>query len=383
MCNCNMDADHLKNMQMRKLKAKDLEEFNDLLRYAFQVTEEKLAEWGWENDSEIRKSKFPVLKSSNVLGWFDEENKLVSQIAVYPMKMNIRGTVYDLGFITGVATYPEYSGKGLMSSLMKQCLTTMREKGQTISLLYPYSIPLYRHKGWEFISDKMTFEIKDTQLTKKLSAPGMVKRVEQDSEDLINLHDEFAQKTHGCLFRNEIAWEEYWSWESEDITIAIYYDQSENPAGYLVYLVENDIFKIREIVCLNTEAWNGIWAYIGAHESMVSVVTGFNYSNNPIAFWLEDGDIKETIRPYIMGRIIDIPAFINKYKFKNATTNKTITFVVKDTILEENNKSFTVQFSTTEKPKLIEVCCENTVELSIGTLTALLLGYKKQAIWLK
>ena len=44
-------------------------------------------ECGWEVD-DIRQSKFPVLERANVLGWFDG-GRLVSQIAVYPMRMNI------------------------------------------------------------------------------------------------------------------------------------------------------------------------------------------------------------------------------------------------------------------------------------------------------
>ena len=172
-----------KNMHIRKLEPSDLEQYNDLLRYAFQVTEKTLLECGWEDD-DIRQSKFPVLERANVLGWFDG-GRLVSQIAVYPMRMNIHGSALDMGFITSVATYPEYTGMGLMSSLMKRCLDEMCGLGQSISLLYPYSIPLYRHKGWELVSDKMAFRVKDHQLPRKLSVPGYVRRVAHNSIDLI------------------------------------------------------------------------------------------------------------------------------------------------------------------------------------------------------
>ena len=36
------------DMQIRKLMAEqDLEQYNDLLRYAFQVTEKQLLDYGW------------------------------------------------------------------------------------------------------------------------------------------------------------------------------------------------------------------------------------------------------------------------------------------------------------------------------------------------
>ncbi|MFR1758454.1 MAG: enhanced intracellular survival protein Eis, partial [Christensenellaceae bacterium] len=142
------------HMVMRELTEADLEQYNDLLRYAFQVTDEELHKVGWDED-EIKNSKSPVLKAAEVLGWFEGDH-LASEISVYPMQVNIQGRVYPVGYVTGVATYPEYSGMGLMSALIRRCLMDMRKRGQSISLLYPYSIPLYRHKGWEIVSDKMT-----------------------------------------------------------------------------------------------------------------------------------------------------------------------------------------------------------------------------------
>lgn len=42
---------------------------------------------------------------------------------------------------------------------------------------------------------------------------------------------------------------------------------------------------------------------------MIDAVHGYTYFSEPIAFEMDDGDIKETIRPYAMGRIIDIESF--------------------------------------------------------------------------
>ena len=129
------------DMQIRKLMAEqDLEQYNDLLRYAFQVTEKQLLDYGWENE-DIRQSKRPVLEKARVIGWFDHGH-LASQFAVYPLKMNIFGHICRIGFITSVATYPEYTGLGLMSRLMRRSLEEMRELGECLAILYPFYIPL-------------------------------------------------------------------------------------------------------------------------------------------------------------------------------------------------------------------------------------------------
>lgn len=77
---------------------------------------------------------------------------------------------------------------------MIQCLTRMREGHKSFALLYPYSIPLYRNLGWEIISNKMTYTIKDRQIPEKLHEPGYVRRVSWDDEEFHKLHSKFAEK---------------------------------------------------------------------------------------------------------------------------------------------------------------------------------------------
>lgn len=158
---CDEPPEAPRQIENEKVEPKHGDQFNDLLRYVFQVTNHDLQTFGWEN-REIAQAKLPVLKEADVLGWFDGD-KLISQLAVYPFQVNIFGEIYDMGGLTGVGTYPEYANLGLMSQLMRQALANMREREQSISYLYPYSIPFYRRKGWEIISDKISFEVKDTQ----------------------------------------------------------------------------------------------------------------------------------------------------------------------------------------------------------------------------
>lgn len=130
---------------IRYLNTNDLEQYNALLRYAFQITELDLARSGWRGD-EIQQSKFPILERADVLGCFDGDT-LVSQVAVYPLKINLYNAVCPVGFVTSVCTYPEYAGNGLMKRLMRQSLAHMRQRHQPLALLFPYSIPLYRKMG--------------------------------------------------------------------------------------------------------------------------------------------------------------------------------------------------------------------------------------------
>lgn len=362
--------------EIRYLKTDDLEQYNALLRYAFQITEQQLTEYGWQ-DEEIKQSKFPVIERADVLGTFDND-ELVSQIAVYPIKMNIYGAVYSVGFVTSVCTYPEYTGKGIMKRLMYRSLEHMRQKQQPLALLFPYSIPLYRKMGWEIISNKISYTVKDRQIPTKVSAPGSVHRVNWENKDFRNLHEQFASATHGCLYRNALAWEEYWRWDEDDTVVAIYYDVNEKPSGYMVYLIKDDVMYIKEMIYLNREAQEGLWEYIRAHDSMIDEVRGNSYYSDPIAFEMDDGDIRESIRPYIMGRIVDIEQFFPTYHCDPTADHAKITFEIDDDFLPWNNRHITVDFHKGDCT-LAEEESEHYVRLSIATLTTMLLGYKTAA----
>ena len=363
--------------RMRELDKSDLEQFNALLQYAFQVTSYELLQTGWEQE-EIKYAKRPILEEAYVLGWFYKE-KLASMIVVYSMKVNIHDNIMDMGGITGVATYPEYTGKGLIHSLMKRVVNYMHEQEFPISFLYPYSIPFYRKMGWEIVSDKLTFTVKDTQLPKARPVTGMVERVSLDSEDYHNVHSYFALQHHGALIRDNLAWDEYWRWENDDMIAAVYYNKDHKPLGYVVYYIANEIFHIKEMVYLNIEANYGLWNYISAHFSMITQVQGDNYSGEPMAYLFEDSEITETISPYIMARIIDVHDFLLEYPYQIQPEDFKIHFRVIDELAPWNAGDFMVSWHDGE------TICEqvednqsiNVVELSINTLTTMLMGYKR------
>ena len=332
--------------ELRQLGEEDFEEFEALLRYAFQVSTSEMARIGW-SDMEMKQSKMPIFEASHVMGWF-YKGHLASQIVIYPMEVNIQGEVCKMGGITGVATYPEYTGRGLIHSLIGKSLEYMRSQQQIVSYLCPYSIPLYRKHGWEIVSDKMTFAIKDTQLPKRHPVDGQIERVDIECEDLHRVYKYFALQEHGALIRGKLEWEEYWRWDSDDVMAAVYYSADGKPLGYVIYYIENEVFSIKEMVYLNQEAKYGIWNYISAHFSMITKVEGANYTGEPIAFQFEDPKL-------------------------------TLELEVSDVMAPWNNGIFHVSWrdGRTFCEKVSTWSTGHRLSLDIKTLTTMLMGYKR------
>ncbi len=362
-------------LEIREVTVEHIEQYNKLLRYVFQVTNQSLNNYEWE-ETEIIKAKSPIVEKSDVIGWFDGDN-LVSQLAVYPLKVRIFDQTYDMAGLTGVGTYPEYAGMGLMNKLIERALLNMRAKGQTISYLYPYSIPYYRKKGWEIVTDKISYEITDHQLPKRKNVKGKVVRVAATSTEVKDTYHSFALQTHGALIRDELAWNEYFLWEKDDLLAAVYYSEDDELDGYVLYRIANEVFFVKEMIFINEDARNGLWNFIGAHFSMVTKIKGHIYTDETLAFLLEDADIQEIISPYYMARIVDVEGFIAKYNFEESVAkSRSWIFNLDDPILECNKGVFKLEIDAKGEATIKKVSAKTDDKIDIQTLTTMLLGYK-------
>lgn len=358
-----------------------LDQHNELLRYVFQVTNKILEDSGYE-EGEIIRTKRPILERADVIGWFNKD-QLISQISIYPCKVNIHGKTYKMGGLTGVGTYPEYANFGLMNDLIKVGLENMKSKGQTISYLYPYSVPYYKRKGWEIMSDHLTYVIKDSQLPKPVDLPGYVERLPVNHKDIIITYNQFAKTNHGALIRGSFEWEEYWRWENEEERhAAVYYDQQSQPKGYVLYWISGDVFNIKEMIYLNMESQKGLWNFISAHYSMLNTVKGNIYKNDPLAFLMEDSQITQTIRPYFMAKIVDVKAFLLKYPFQYSSTQP-FHFKITDPLAEWNNGIFGIRWVNKDKFQVLYDPIGDSVEVDIRTLTAMLMSYRSPSYFYK
>ncbi|HJB89137.1 MAG TPA: sterol carrier protein domain-containing protein, partial [Candidatus Blautia excrementigallinarum] len=197
------------------------------------------------------------------------------------------------------------------------------------------------------------------------------------SEELKETYERYAMHTHGAVLRDELAWNEYWLWDSDDVMAAVYYNEKNEPDGYVIYWIANDVFHIKDMIFNNEDARTGLWNFVSAHFSMIDRVEGDTYTDEPLAFLLEDASIKEVISPYFMGRIVDFEAFVEEYPFRPSVLDREWKFTLMDPVMECNQGSFLLTISRDghgEAKRIMEPCRDR---ISIQTMTTMLMGYKR------
>lgn len=207
----------------------------------------------------------------------------------------------------------------------------------------------------------------------KKQVNGTVKRFNKENhpEEVEKLYETFAERFSGMLVRNEKWWLQA---VYEDLTLAIYYDENKTAAGYMLYKIENYKMTVDEFVPLHNEARNGLWNFICQHDSMIKELEMTVSENEQLLYTLQEPRVKTEIKPYFMGRIVDVEHFLKQYELNWNNVQQEVILHITDSFAPWNNVS--VRLANYEIT-IIEETMDKGIKLDINALSTILLGYKR------
>lgn len=352
-----------KYMNVIRLKEDKFREALRLSEYAFQykVDEDRLQQ-------QITKMK----ESHEVYGIMEGEN-LAAKLHLIPFHIYIGKEKFKMGGVAGVATYPEYRRSGYVKELLQHSLQMMKKDGYTVSMLHPFAVSFYRKYGWELCANLLVCHMTKSDLVMKKQVNGTVKRFNKEShpEEVEKLYETFAERFSGMLVRNEKWWLQA---VYDDLTLAIYYDENQTAAGYMLYKIENYKMTVEEFVPLHNEARNGLWNFICQHDSMIKDLEMTVSENEPLLYTLQEPRVKTEIKPYFMGRIVDVEQFLKQYELNWNNVQQEVILHITDSFAQWNN--ITVRLANHEIT-IIEEPIDKGIKLDINGLSTILFGYRR------
>lgn len=352
-----------KYMNVIRLKEDKFREALRLSEYAFQykVDEDRLQQ-------QITKMK----ESHEVYGIMEGEN-LAAKLHLIPFHIYIGKEKFKMGGVAGVATYPEYRRSGYVKELLQHSLQTMKKDGYTVSMLHPFAVSFYRKYGWELCANLLVCHMTKSDLVMKKQVNGTVKRFNKEShpEEVEKLYETFTERFSGMLVRNEKWWLQA---VYDDLTLAIYYDENQTAAGYMLYKIENYKMTVEEFVPLHNEARNGLWNFICQHDSMIKDLEMTVSENEPLLYTLQEPRVKTEIKPYFMGRIVDVEQFLKQYELNWNNVQQEVILHITDSFAQWNN--ITVRIANHEIT-IIEEPIDKGIKLDINALSTILFGYRR------
>ncbi|GAA0304783.1 putative acetyltransferase [Gracilibacillus halotolerans] len=352
---------------IRKIDTHINEEILRMSEYAFQY---RLTE------AEFKRKKKDI-QNHSVFGSFEEGN-LAAKVHIIPLEVFINRQTYKMGGVAGVATWPEYRRSGHVKGLLKQSLQDMKEKGQVLSFLHPFSIPFYRKYGWELIFEQKKLKIPINDLRKKWNIDGKVRRT-PFNEDAISViqpvYESFAKNYNGPLTR-DINWWMNRIW-NEDLVVAIGYNEKDEADSYIIYKVKNRIFQVEDYAYHSLFGLKRILEFMSNHDSMVDYIEIKVPANEKMDLLFQDRQLEQQVKAYFMGRIVNVEKFLQQFPYKASEGFKPFQLRVEDAFMPENSGTYVFeqdQHTITIKKQ------DNTdypvIECSVQQLTAIMLSYQ-------
>ncbi|MBH0346018.1 GNAT family N-acetyltransferase [Bacillus cereus] len=350
-------------MNVIRLKEDKFREALRLSEYAFQ----------YKVEEERMQQQLTRMKESHEVYGIMEGEDLAAKLHLIPFHIYIGKEKFKMGGVAGVATYPEYRRSGYVKELLQHSLQTMKKDGYTVSMLHPFAVAFYRKYGWELCADLLVCHMTKSDLVMKKQVNGTVKRFskEHHPEEVEKLYETFAERFSGMLIRNEKWWLQV---VYDDLTLAIYYDKDKTAAGYMLYKIENNKMTVEEFVPLHNEARNGLWNFICQHDSMIKELEMTVSKNEPLLYTLQEPRVKTEIKPYFMGRIVDVEQFLKQYELNWNNVQQEVILNITDSFAPWNNVS--VRLANYEIT-IIEEPMDKGIKLDINALSTILLGYKR------
>ncbi|PFY13108.1 GNAT family N-acetyltransferase [Bacillus toyonensis] len=355
-----MEENYMNVIQLQEDK------FREALRlseYAFQykVNEERLQQ------------QITRMKESHKIYGIMEGEDLAAKLHLIPFHIYIGKETFKMGGVAGVATYPEYRRSGYVKELLQHSLQTMKKDGYTVSMLHPFSVSFYRKYGWELCADLLVCHMTKSDLVMKKQVNGTVKRFNKENhpEEVEKLYETFAERVSGMLVREKNWWLQV---VYDDLALAIYYDENKTAAGYMLYKIENYKMTVEEFVPLHNEARNGLWNFICQHDSMIKELEMTVSENEPLLYTLQEPRVKTEVKPYFMGRIVDVEQFLKQYEFNWNDVQQEVILHITDSFAPWNN--VVVRLANHELT-IVEEATEKGIKLDINALSTIMFGYKR------
>lgn len=312
---------------------------------------------------------------------FNDAGKLCSCMEVIPFEASFNGMKVKMAGIGGVASLPEERGMHTIQRIFEAAFAEMRQNGQLLSYLYPFSHNYYRKYGYEhtMLRVKCTIPVKSFaqfEQTGDIRAwhPG------EDDADIRRVFEDFANEHNFAIFRDDRLWQRHLGDDPylKNTYTYVWYDKTGKSGGYLNFTAKSgepfrsDI-QVNELIWSSTEGLLGLFAFVGCFTSQYDNFYWLAPSSlNLQSLFHEPYDVRAETRPGGMSRVVDVEPLL---KLLPAPAGEgRVVLKVTDSFLSWNNGTFAVDWSGGE----LTVSREETepdILCTVQQLAKLISGY--------
>lgn len=261
-------------VEIRSCRDDEMAQYNRVVDYVFANNEPG----GFDADA-------PTIPDWTTCAFVDE--RLATTLGAFPFTVRLNGAPVSMGGVTQVGTLPEFRRQGLLRQVMSEALATMRDRGQSLAILWASMAAIYQRFGYGIASENVTYRFDPRFAGFQRSEPETghvtLETADEAYATIKQVYIQAATPRNLHIHRSSVLWHVdtlRGHPKSLRVYVAVYRNGDGEPRGYAVYTTQEQErhepgpghrMVVQDFAWLDLEAYRALWEYLRRHD-LVGVI---------------------------------------------------------------------------------------------------------------
>lgn len=325
-------------MEIREITDNELQE-------AFLLSSQAFGQGGRDDNFAQNRLKDPNRLPSTTYGLWDDQG-LQAKVSVIHYRQHFGpDCIFPMGGIGGVVCLPASRGRGYAGIMLRHALQKMRENGEFVSDLFPFSWEFYRRLGWAWVGQRHDYVVPTRVLQADRETEHVRAATAADRPAIQECYGIWAGRYRGPVERDAKLWNRILDDGEKEYAYTFLYEPDGKVEGYLTFKGwKEKQTRLREFVTLTSRAQRALLGLLRRHEMQVEIFDWSAPEDDTLWHQHYHSDIKTGTEPVTQARVVDVAAALAAWKPQAAASGKVILHV-HDDVAPWNTGTWQVDFS--------------------------------------
>jgi len=204
----------------------------------------------------------------------EDRGRLAGAFRSYPLRQYLAGASVPMLGLAAVATSPAYRRRGVARELCRHALRLGRERGDLVSVLYPFRPSFYRALGWGVAGELHSYRFAPGALPAYDEAARVRAGEEGDLGEVMACYARVAARSNGLIERDN----RIWAYHFDRSGVYPYIFEGNGVSGYLLarfgagQAPGAGVLTVLELVAEDDVAYRGLLGWISLQRDQVREV---------------------------------------------------------------------------------------------------------------
>jgi predicted acetyltransferase len=214
------------------------------------------------------------LESGGVFGGIESAylaeraGRMVGAFRAYALTQHVHGTAFRMMGLASVAVDESARRRGIGREMCEQAVRIARDRGDTLSVLYPFRPGFYHALGWGMVGEMHAHRFRPESLARTGDGSSVVRAEAGDAAGVAACYGRAAAGTNGLISRTPRIWRSHLEGESTHVYTA----GGDAIRGYMIVRFgrspspDDKPLFVREIVAEDHESYETLLGWIAAQR---------------------------------------------------------------------------------------------------------------------